>query len=89
MIQKSKYGMPPPESRTELEHNVYMVLEEFYRKQNDSNALENFLWAIADELQKLEFTPNGRLNVSTITEQLRLHGNMHKWLEEDINSLKL
>ncbi|WP_455591924.1 hypothetical protein [Bacteroides sp.] len=85
MIQKSEYGMPSPKSRTELEHNIYMVLEEYYQKQKDLNALRNFLWAIADDLEKLEFTPNGRLNISTINESLRLHGNMHKWIEEDID----
>jgi hypothetical protein len=81
MKKKSKYGMPPPNNRMEFEHNMALVFEEGLLKSKNEEALANFAWAVGDDLKKLKLLPNGRVNLLTINESLRLHGNSLKWME--------
>lgn len=81
MKKKSKYGMPPPNNRMEFEHNIAMITEEGLMKSNNKEALANFVWAVGDDLKRLKFLPNGRVNLLTINKSLRLHGNSLKWME--------
>ena len=37
MKEKSKYGMPPPTSRAEFEHNVFLLVEDFERHKNNQS----------------------------------------------------
>lgn len=81
MKKKSKYGMSPPNNRMEFEHNMALVFEEGLLKSKNEEALANFAWAVGDDLKKLKLLPNGRVNLLTINESLRLHGNSLKWME--------
>ncbi|MDL2289857.1 hypothetical protein LJB95_00440 [Paludibacteraceae bacterium OttesenSCG-928-F17] len=73
--------MPPPNNRMEFEHNIAMIFEEGLMKSKNEEALANFAWAVGDDLNRLKFLPNGRVNLLTINESLRLHGNSLKWME--------
>lgn len=81
MKKKSKYGIPPPNYRMEFEHNIAMIFEEGLIKSKNEEALANFAWAVGNDLKRLNFLPNGRLNLLTINNSLRLHGNSLKWME--------
>lgn len=81
MKKKSKYGMPPPNNRMKFEHNMALIFEEGLSKSKDKKAFANFVWAVGDDLKKLKLLPNGRVNLLTINESLRLHGNSLKWME--------
>lgn len=82
MIKKSKYGMPPPANRSEFEHNLGLILEDGISKfeSKDKDSIANFQWAIGKDLQKLNLLPNGRINLLSINESLRLHGNSMHWM---------
>jgi hypothetical protein len=82
MIQKSKYGMPPPENRSEFEHNIGLIYEDGLSKAKLENkeSLMNFKWAVGDNLQKVNFLPNGRIDLLSINENLRLYGNTMHWM---------
>lgn len=75
--------MPPPSNRNELEHNVYLVLEDTNKKVESGNqeAIQNVMWATAPHLEKVEILPNGRINLVTINETIRLQANMMDWTE--------
>lgn len=73
--------MPPPNNRMEFEHNMALIFEEGLSKSKDNKAFANFVWAVGDDLKKLKLLPNGRVNLLTINESLRLHGNSLKWME--------
>lgn len=83
MIKKSKYGMPPPANRAEFEHNIGLVFEEGINKFESKNkdSIANFQWAVGKDIQKLNFLPNGRINLLSINERLRLHGNSMHWMK--------
>ncbi|AQW95065.1 hypothetical protein CMT56_17610 [Elizabethkingia anophelis] len=82
-MNKKKYGMPPPQTRYEMEHNFYLALEDFNRKMDSGNKdlIQNALWATGRHLQEVRETPNHRIDVSTINEMMRLQGNMMEWMK--------
>ncbi|MDD4226618.1 MAG: hypothetical protein PHU98_09540 [Mariniphaga sp.] len=83
MRRKSKYGFPPPNNRIEFEHNLALIYEEGLRKSKSKNkdVFENFVWAVGNDLKKVNFLPNGRINLLSINESLRLQGNSLNWME--------
>lgn len=58
MKQKSKYGMPPPTSRADFEHNVFLLIDEMERHKKDEKFLANRLWALGDSLEHARYLPN-------------------------------
>lgn len=85
-MKKNKYGYPPPTNRLEFEHNMYLVEEDTTRKarSGDDELIKNVAIATWPHLKELKRLPNGRINLLTINEQLRLQGNMRKWREIDV-----
>ena len=79
MKQKNRYGMPPPSTRAEFEHNVYLTIEALVKHKDDGDYLANRMWILGDSLNKLKELPNGRIVLSSIDEKLRLHSNMMDW----------
>lgn len=82
-MNNKKYGMPPPKTRYEMEHNFYLALEDFKRKMDSGNKdlIQNALWATGRHLQEVRETPNHRIDVSTINEMMRLQANMMEWMK--------
>lgn len=82
-MKKSKYGMPPPQNRGEMEHNIYLVVEDGNRKIDSGNKdlIQNFVWATYPHLREVKNLPNGRVNLATINEMIRLQANTRKWME--------
>lgn len=83
-MEKSKYGMPPPKTRREFEHNLFLLAEDTHRivESSDDDLFRNFLWATYPHIKNIKNHPNGRLNFLTIDEQARLQANMKKWMSE-------
>lgn len=83
-MEKSKYGMPPPKTRREFEHNLFLLAEDTHRitERGDDDLFRNFLWATYPHIKNIKNHPNGRLNFLTIDEQARLQANMKKWMSE-------
>ncbi|EAY29479.1 hypothetical protein M23134_01539 [Microscilla marina ATCC 23134] len=71
--------MPPPSSRIRFEHNIYLVLEEALQAIEQDNIENSNLWASAPHLVKARYLPNRRLDLPTVNEMLRLHGNTMDW----------
>lgn len=80
MRGKSKYGMLPPQTRSEFEHNVFLTLEEIEQNKDNPDHLQNIMWAIGDSLEVAKKLPNNRIALTTIDEMLRLHSNMLDWM---------
>lgn len=82
-MNNKKYGMPPPKTRYEMEHNLYLALEDFKRKMESENEdlIQNALWATVRHLKEVKFTPNRRIDVATINEMMRLQSNMMEWMK--------
>lgn len=74
--------MPPPKSRTELEHNLYILVEDTNRKisSGDSGLIQNVLWATVPHLEKVKKSPNNRVNILTVNEMVRNQANMMEWM---------
>ncbi len=81
MKEESKYGMPIPKSREEFEHNLYNVIDEIINPAGKSPITQSRLGSTKDSLLKLKQLPNGRLYLTTVDEQLRLHSNMKYWVK--------
>lgn len=81
MKEKSKYGMPPPTTRVEMEHNVYLLADEMQQNINNKDFIDNRLWALGDSIERLRALPNGRLELPTIDERVRGIANMMDWLK--------
>lgn len=71
-------GIKTPNTRSEFEHNLHLVEEDVLRTFNsgDRARIENALWATVPHLKKVKKLPNGRINLSTINEMIRLQANM-------------
>jgi hypothetical protein len=41
-MSETKYGMPPPRSRKEFEHNIYLLAEDTIRKINSGSEYKMF-----------------------------------------------
>lgn len=83
-MERNKYGMPPPKTRREFEHNLFLLAENVHRilESGDDDLFRNFLWATYPHVKNIKNHPNGRLNFLTINEQARLQANMKKWMSE-------
>lgn len=81
MRKKSEYGMPPPKSRAEMEHNVYLTIDEINRNVDDDSFIQNRIWALGNSLKVLKTLPIGRINMPTVDEQMRCHSNMMDWIK--------
>lgn len=75
--------MPPPKTRYEMEHNLNLVVENFTAKIESGNeeARKNAMWATYRHLKDVKKTPNGRINMTTYNEQIRLQANMLEWMK--------
>jgi len=75
--------MPPPKTRSEMEHNLNLAVEDFTGKIESKNEdlIRNAMWATYKHLKEVKKLPNGRINMSTVNEQIRLQANMQKWME--------
>ncbi len=73
--------MPTPRNRSEFEHNIFMTLEMAYQKIENKHFDPYFVQKTIPELRKLKFTPNQRVNLSGVSEGLRLRSNMMHWME--------
>lgn len=82
-MNKSRYGMPPPKTRSEMEHNLNLAVEDFTGKIESKNEdlIRNAMWATYEHLKEVKKLPNRRINMSTVNEQIRLQANMQKWME--------
>ena len=50
--------MPPPTSRADFEHNVFLLIDEMERHKKDEKFLANRLWALGDSLEHARYLPN-------------------------------
>lgn len=79
-----------PNERGEFEHNIFLLIEEVYRAvdQNDEASLGSLGAFTIEPLKKVRKLPNGRVNLITIDESLRLQGNMRntmqRWHDHDL-----
>lgn len=71
-------GLIPPKTRKEFEHNMSLVYEDTFRKvsSGDVGLIQNVRWATLPHLKKVKLLPNGRINLLTINEHIRLQANM-------------
>lgn len=81
MKEKSKYGMPPPTTREDMEHNVYMLVDEMLQNMDDERFITNRLWAFGDSIEHLRHLPNGRIELPTIDERVRNLSNLMGWMK--------
>ncbi|MFN4149493.1 MAG: hypothetical protein ACK4IX_00985 [Candidatus Sericytochromatia bacterium] len=83
-MNKNKYGMPPPKTRYEMEHNLNLVIEDFDRKIKSKNEdlIKNAIWATYRHLKDVKETPNGRINMITYNEMIRNQANMLEWMKQ-------
>lgn len=81
MRKKSEYGMPPPVCRADMEHNVYLTVDEINRNADDEAFVQNRLWALGSSLSSLRGLPNNRINLPTIDERIRSISNMLDWVK--------
>lgn len=81
MKEKSKYGMPPPTTREEMEHNVYLLVDEMLQNIDNKGFIANRLWALGDSIEHLRHLPNGRIELPTIDERVRSLANMMDWMK--------
>ena len=67
-----------PNDREEFEHNMHLVEESALKKlqSNNESAIQNSMWATWPHLKKVKRLPNGRINLLTINEMIRLQANM-------------
>lgn len=82
-MNNKKYGMPPPMNRTEMEHNLNLVIEDFNNRIDSGNedSIQNAMWATYPHLKEVKKTPNFRINLLTVNERIRLHANMQRWMK--------
>lgn len=83
-MENNKYGMPPPKTRREFEHNIFLLAEDTNRivESGDDDLIRNFFWATYPHIKVIRNHPNGRINFLTINEQARLQANMKKWMDQ-------
>ena len=74
--------MPPPTTRAEFEHNVYLLIDELERNADNEKYIANRMWALGDSLRHLKYLPNRRVELPTIDEKIRLHANSMDWLKQ-------
>ncbi len=67
-----------PKNRAEFEHNLHSMEERGLQiiESKNQDAIQNFLLATWPHLKKVQKIPNGRINLLTINEAIRLQANM-------------
>lgn len=80
-MNSNQYGFPPPATRIEMESNLYLVVEDTIRKIDSGNEelIQNVAWATLPHLKMVKKLPNGRVNLSTVNEMIRLQANTMRW----------
>ncbi len=73
--------MPPPTSRADFEHNVFLLIDEMERHKEDEKFLANRLWALGDSLEHARYLPNRRIELPSIDERMRNLSNMMDWMK--------
>lgn len=75
--------MIPPKTRSEMEHNFFLALEDFKQRidSGDKDLIANALWATAKHIKRVKKAPNNRVDVSTINQNMRLQANMKNWMD--------
>lgn len=82
MKEKSKYGMPPPDSRAAFEHNVFLLIDELEQQHaGDKAFMANRAWALGDSLEHARYLPNRRIEIANIDERMRSLANMIDWMK--------
>lgn len=76
-------GMPPPTTRMEFEHNIFLSIEEVRFKLENDIKDYGLYQSVVPSLRKVKSLPNHRIDLTTIDEKVRLHSNMQKWMESD------
>ena len=76
MIESKHKGLITPDIRMHFERNTAFVIEDMYRKLDTNQGLGSLAAFTWPHLKKLKLLPNGRVNLLTIDESLRLQGNM-------------
>lgn len=71
--------MPPPTTRAEFEHNVFLLVEDIERHKNNQSYLENRFLALGESLEHSRYLPNRRIELPSIDERMRLLSNMMDW----------
>ena len=76
--------MIAPKIRFEMEHNFYLALEDYFKRINsgDPDVAANAQWATGRHIIRVKYTPNARVDISTINEGMRLQGNMLKSIKK-------
>jgi hypothetical protein len=79
----AKNSVDTPNERVEYEHNIFLLIEEVYRAvdANDEASLGSLAAFTIEPLKKVRKLPNGRINLITIDESLRLQGNMRNTMQ--------
>lgn len=80
-MKNSKYGMPPPSTRAEFEHNLALSFEVALHKLKKNQLDPGFVHMSLPRLRDLKFLPNGRVDFNSVDENLRLQANMQHWME--------
>lgn len=80
-MKNSQYGMPPPKTRLEFEHNIFLSIEEVRYKISNDIQDPGLFYSVVPSLRRVKFLPNERIDLNTVEEKLRLHSNMNKWME--------
>lgn len=80
---KNSGRMITPDNRSEFENNLFLVIEDAKEKieENNEDVLGSFAYFTLPHLKKVKTLPNGRVNLLTVDENLRLQANMQKNLE--------
>ena len=73
--------MPPPSTRAEFEHNIGLSYVDALRKLENNQLDPFFVQRTLPQLKDIEVLPNGRINLNSVDESLRLQANMQHWME--------
>jgi hypothetical protein len=74
--------MDAPESRSEFEHNINLLFEEAENFADFSEGQQqSFLIFTYPRLREVGHLPNGRLDINTVDESLRLNANTKNYMQ--------
>lgn len=71
-------GIKTPNNRSELEHNLFLIMEDTIQiiESGNTDLINNVTAMVLPDLKKVRILPNGRINLPTINEIIRLQANM-------------
>lgn len=73
--------MQGPESRSEFEHNINLLIDEAEHISTASKgAQQSFFIFTYPRLKEVRKLPNGRLDLNTVDESLRLNANTKNFM---------